>query len=320
MLPHRKEPLIQSVPVSRVASTQRLNQLSPATIGSPGNSVQFSSRPSTPVPYVPSSLNPNPTRLFALAPNSNSSAYDEKFEKLPIVEKLVQFEQSLTTLSSDITSFRDSDDRIQQTVQELIKLNDSIYSDILQVEVHQKLGAKIKTLKEEKGKLDSTAKDALKELIQYRSQLKELPTLPTVSKKSRRSDNNHLVDIKEILKYAMKLSKFTKIPPSAVEFPQQVHPNNYIWPAEDSLRRGMLAISSLRGEELIQTELKDTEEKPEEEIKSPEAISQEQVAPVERAPAQHSEPRHSQSAPSYDQPTAPQTLDLDLFDEDDLSD
>ena len=35
----------------------------------------------------------------------------------------------------------------------------------------------------------------------------------------------------------------------------QIHPNNFIWPAEDSLRRGMLALSSLKPEELIKQEL-----------------------------------------------------------------
>ena len=53
----------------------------------------------------------------------------------------------------------------------------------------------------------------------------------------------------------MKLAKFSKAPATVVS--QMIHPNNYIWPAEDALRRGMLAVASLKPDELIQSELGD---------------------------------------------------------------
>lgn len=327
MLPHRKsDQAFLSVPVSRVASSQRLNQLSSPQASGIGSPNAYSSIPTTPVPYVSSSLNPtrNQPVISGGASTSNNSKNPfqtaeeaKRFEKLPIVEKLGSFERALTLLSQDITSYRENDDRIQSTVKELIDLNDSIYSDILQLEVHQQLGGQIKVLEEEKKRLDTTSRDTLKQLIEYRNELKKLPLLPTKKRlKSAAGDSKdaQLVDIKEILKYAMKLSKFTKIPPSAVDLPQQAHPNNYIWPAEDALRRGMLAISSLRPDELILAELGE-EEKPSTETAS-------ELTAMEDVEGSHTKSAHSphQQRPSHSAPVAkeePKDLDVDLFDPDD---
>lgn len=220
MLPHKKDAAMMLVPVSRVASSQRLSPLA----GTPA--------PST--PYVPSSLNP------AHAPTPTTLALDG----LRVFSQVRQFEEELALLSRDVSSFRD-DDGIQQTVLRLIELNDAIFAEILQLAVHQQLGDRIGALECDKRQLDAAARGALVKLIGYRAQLRRLPRAA--------AHPLPLVDVKEILKYAMKLSKFTRVPPSAVD--QQVHPNNYIWPAEDALRRGMLAVSSLREDELIADEL-----------------------------------------------------------------
>lgn len=220
MLPQKKDAAMMLVPVSRVASSQRLSPLA----GTPA--------PST--PYVPSSLNP------AHAPTPTTLALDG----LRVFSQVRQFEEELALLSRDVSSFRD-DDGIQQTVLRLIELNDAIFAEILQLAVHQELGDRIGALERDKRQLDAAARGALVQLIGYRAQLRGLPRAA--------AHPLPLVDVKEILKYAMKLSKFTRVPPSAVD--QQVHPNNYIWPAEDALRRGMLAVSSLRGDELIADEL-----------------------------------------------------------------
>ncbi|CAH2355376.1 mediator of RNA polymerase II transcription subunit 4 [[Candida] railenensis] len=328
MLPHRKsDQAFLSVPVSRVASSQRLNQLSSPQASGIGSPNAYASIPTTPVPYVSSSL--NPTRNQPVISGSASTSSNNKntfqtaeeakrFEKLPIVEKLGSFERALTLLSQDITSYRENDDRIQSTVKELIDLNDSIYSDISQLDVHQKLGGQIKVLEEEKKRLDTTSRDTLKQLIEYRNELKKLPLLPTNKRSKRAGTDNkdaQLVDIKEILKYAMKLSKFTKIPPSAVDLPQQAHPNNYIWPAEDALRRGMLAISSLRPDELISAELGEEEKASTETTNEPAAMEDvENVhSKAARSPHQHRASHHSAPVAKEE----PKDLDVDLFDPDD---
>ena len=50
--------------------------------------------------------------------------------------------------------------------------------------------------------------------------------------------------------------------------PFQIHPNNYVWPAEDSLRRGMLAQASLQAEEIIRHELGETDKENPNEVKT----------------------------------------------------
>ncbi|CAK7902800.1 mediator of RNA polymerase II transcription subunit 4 [[Candida] anglica] len=310
MLPHRKPTDNQaflSVPVSRVGSSARLNQLSSQGTATPN---AYASIPSTPNAYVSSSLNPtrNPPILSGGTFKTNEEVED--FEKLPIVQDLTQFEKELNLLSSDISSFRD--DRILKSVETLISLNDAIYQGISRVEQHQILGKKIKSLEEERKQLDLASKNTLRKFIQYRAELKKLPSLPTV-KKSSDNDRN-IVDVKEVLKYAMKLSKFTKAPPSTSDVPfQTVHPNNYIWPAEDALRRGMLAVSSLRGEEIIQSELGGTSVEPKEEENMEVDEEETPIVPEVR----HQVHGHQEKRPVEE----PKVLDLDLFDpEDEFSD
>ncbi|KAL7665218.1 Mediator of RNA polymerase II transcription subunit 4 [[Candida] zeylanoides] len=281
MLPQKKDAGLLSVPVSRVASSQRLSPLA----GTPA--------PST--PYVPSSLNP------AHAPTPTTSALDG----LPVFSQVRQFEEELALLSRDVSSFRDDDDRIQQTVRRLIELNDAIFGEISQLAVHQQLGDRIGALERDKRQLDAAARGALVQLIEYRAQLRRLPRAA--------AHPSPLVDVKEILKYAMKLSKFTRVPPSAVG--QQVHPNNYIWPAEDALRRGMLAVSSLRGDELIADELGDAAVTGATPVapaasEAPSATPASPAAPA-ATPASPAAPAAAARAPR----PAP-ALDLDLFDPD----
>ena len=79
---------------------------------------------------------------------------------------------------------------------------------------------------------------------------------------------NRNVDVDDILKYAFKLAKFTKAPATVANMPFQIHPNNYVWPAEDSLRRGMLAQASLQAEEIIRHELGETDKENPNEVKT----------------------------------------------------
>jgi len=257
MIPHKKnDSSFLSVPVSRVGSTQRLNQLAShgITTGSPNS---YNSIPSTPNAYVSSSL--NPTKGISAGPESSSQIIlkedRDAFEKLSIVEKVNEFEQNLTNLSFKVSSFKE--DELALLISNLIELNDVICSEIGELEKHRDLGTSIKSLKDEQAHLDNSSKTILKELISYRNDLKKLPRLPSNKNKSSTfpSPNDSKVDVNEVLKYALKLSKFTKAPPTVTNLPFQIHPNNYVWPAEDALRRGMLALSSIRVDDVINAEL-----------------------------------------------------------------
>lgn len=61
----------------------------------------------------------------------------------------------------------------------------------------------------------------------------------------------------ELLKYAARLAKFTTIPATS---DLNIGPNNYIWPAEDALRKGMLATAVRYRNELIAYKSDDIEE------------------------------------------------------------
>lgn len=294
----KKSDSFLSVPVSRVGSINRLAGLSD---------------PSTPASYVPLSLNPN----------RNSPMVSKPDQDLLITQRVNEFETTLAELSVLISSFKDDD--VTPLVERLISINHDITHEIDVLQTHQRLGKQIAQLQHEKDELDTQAKHILKELISHRQKLKELPRLPA----KKRTDDVTPIDIQETLKYASKLAKFTKAPTSSAGTALQVHPNNYIWPAEDALRRGNLAMATIKGDEIIQAELGEKDE--EKEIGSDktemartetdktdtEKTETEAEPPVQKAPAVEAKARPP--APK-DVPKAPAALDLDLFDPDADSD
>ena len=216
MLPRKKNDGFLSVPVSRVSSTQRLNQL---------NTV---SRPNSPS-YISSLL--NPSRNVPITPTNHDAKNDiPNFENVPIVATLTEFEN-----------------------QQLVQLNDTLKQELESLKTHQELGKRIGQLKQQNLELDTKAKQMLRELISCRAELRKMPRLSL--KGDDKESQNKEIDVKEALKYAMKLAKFTRAPPMVGNAQFQIHPSNFILPAEDSLRRGMLALSSLKPEELIKQEL-----------------------------------------------------------------
>ena len=242
--------MLSEQPVSRKGSLTRLNQLG---------------RPGTPTGtnYVSLSLNPKNG-------SHGNSAASAAFNKLPIVEDVSKFEENLAKLSRKITLFNDTG--IQGFVKELISINDDLRMRTTDLEKHRKLGLETRDLEKQSHTYDQKFNEILKELISCRSELKKLPNAPTTPQanstqtddprfagKFKRGVVEGLIEeppnMEEVLKYALKLSKFTKAPPTMANLQFQIHPNNYVWPAEDALRRGMLALLSLKPEDVIADEL-----------------------------------------------------------------
>ena len=237
MLPRKKNDGFLSVPVSRVSSTQRLNQL---------NTV---SRPNSPS-YISSLL--NPSRNVPITPTNHDAKNDiPNFENVPIVATLTEFENQLDAFTASISSFKG--DQLADSMLQLVQLNDTLKQELESLKTHQELGKRIGQLKQQNLELDTKAKQMLRELISCRAELRKMPRLSL--KGDDKESQNKEIDVKEALKYAMKLAKFTRAPPMVGNAQFQIHPNNFIWPAEDSLRRGMLALSSRKPEELIKQEL-----------------------------------------------------------------
>lgn len=292
MLPHKVDQSFISVPVSRIGLSTRLNQLN--GLNSPSRP---SSRSATPATYVASSLNPTrnvPVSLTDIRLNLSAEEL-ESFLNLPITQSLAQFETTFNELSQSVASFKE--DEIAAIVARLIGISDEISRELQVLKYHQELGDHIGRLEKTNAQLDGESKDILRELISCRALLKALPKLPAKEKTMEPTE----ISVQGLLDYAMKLAKFSKAPPTVMS--QMIHPNNYIWPAEDALRRGMLAMASLKPDELVRAEIGEPE---------PEDVEMEEAQPevVEEAKVEHVQ---RQSAPKVE--PAP-TLDLDLFDPD----
>ncbi|RLV93379.1 Mediator of RNA polymerase II transcription subunit 4 [Spathaspora sp. JA1] len=248
MLPYRKpqpDSQLKSHPISRINSTSRLNQLP----NQPGTTATTASATAA-VPPTSSSLNPSrnlPTTQGNIKSKIRTKEDLDKFENLPIVVKVNEFETLLNGIADDISKFKDVE--IQEKVEQIIQINDILKNKIEDLNKHRDFSYQVDQLTIENKQLETKLKDILRQLITYRNELKGLPRLP----KGVPSSNN--VEVDEILKYAMRLAKFTKAPAIMASMPLQIHPNNYIWPAEDALRRGVLAVSSLQGDEIIKQEL-----------------------------------------------------------------
>ncbi|OBA19010.1 hypothetical protein METBIDRAFT_47509 [Metschnikowia bicuspidata var. bicuspidata NRRL YB-4993] len=244
MFPHKRDQSFISTPVSRVGSSARLNQLSGQTGSRP------SSRPATPGAYVTSSL--NPARNVPVTSNNSrlqlAGLENLQIEQVPVVENLRRFEASFNQLSQLITSFKETG--LVSEVNNLIEIEREISEGLCALEPHHNLGVEIQALTKVNKELDTHSKGILKELISCRSKLQKLPKLPAAQGNAQKLND---VDVQTVLDYAMKLAKFSKAPATVLS--QFIHPNNYIWPAEDALRRGMLAMASIKPEELIQAEI-----------------------------------------------------------------
>lgn len=189
-------------------------------------------------------------------------------------------------------------------MQQLLVLNDTLKEELGSLKVHQDLGERINVLEKENAELDSKAKEMLRELISCRAELQQMPRLPLTGVENKKKSKE--IDVKEALKYAIKLAKFTRAPPMVGNAQLQIHPNNFIWPAEDSLRRGMLALSSLKPDELIKQELGSAEA----------SETEKEVANETSGPADEMMQSFDNNDTKHE--TAP--LNLDLFDPDEDSD
>lgn len=262
----------------------------------------------------PSSLNPVRGGSKVAAP-TKEQIFETKFNSLEIVETINRVESQLSTLGEKISSY-DGDD-LENVICSILEDNDSIFHQIEELSNHQMLGERINTLENEQKNLDDKSKNILRLLTSYRNELRRLPSAPTKKPQTPTTDQ---LDIEELLKYGMKLSKFTKAPPTVNGVPFATHPNNYIWPAEDALRRGNLALTSLHGDTIIKKELGADFKSSSSNQESNKPTSPKQLSklPVEMEEPPKPERRSSRSTRAKKPEPVEDSggLDLDLFDPD----
>lgn len=227
-----------------------------------------------------------------------------------VLTKIDDFETALKELSFKVSTYSTED--LPSAVENLLHINDEILHEIDNLQEQQRLGARIETLSDASQSLRAKTKEILKGLIESRNRLRKLPKL---LRKNEQSTLEYTLDVdvevEELLKYAQKLSKFTKAPNVSISLPFQVHPNNYVWPAEDALRRGMLALSSLKENEILKSELDEDEDLAE--LDSSEDIKKAPASPVLETNDVKQEPSITDEPVKEDQSN---TLDMDLFDPD----
>lgn len=197
---------------------------------------------SKPNPSIPRPV--SSTKLYSRIGTPEIPSIKEiRVANLPISKNLNAFEKSLSSLLTSISKY----DPQESEAEELLSIQKELEHSVGDIITHQQSGLKIDSLEAKSSNVDNNCKQILLGLSECRNQLKSLPNLEEVQQEQKQMQKNKL-SADELLQYAMKLAKFSTAPPTFDS--GSIGPNNFIWPAEDSLRKGMLAIASLKAAEL----------------------------------------------------------------------
>lgn len=194
------------------------------------------------IPRPASSTNTSSLRLGT--PEVTTSVHEKRVAQLPISKNLDEFEATLRSLLVSISRYAPSVSHAEK----LLEIESRLQVSLDNIIAHQRAGLEIDSLQQQSSTLDNNCREILLGLSDCRKTLKKLPSMDTVVAERERMQNTR-IKADELLSYAMKLAKFTTAPPTFES--GAIGPNNFIWPAEDSLRRGVLAIASLNEKTLL---------------------------------------------------------------------
>lgn len=184
------------------------------------------------------------TSLISDAMSSGNNNEDE-LSKVQIYGDLTQYEDKLGALVKSVDNFKPD----VNIVHELIGVDKNLYKNLDSFAEYDRIDSELNRLDKESNELDRKTKEVLETLSECYEMLNALPMLEQVEfEKQTILKQRSKVNSSVLLNYATKLSKFTKIPPTFDK--GTIGPNNFVWPAEDALRRGMLAIASLHSKEM----------------------------------------------------------------------
>lgn len=158
-----------------------------------------------------------------------------------MINPIDRFNNDLNNLISSIQSYHPN----ESLAVDLINDNDQINDIISELHItNDNFKSYNKSMEINNNQLSNSLNKILDTLVDCKRDLDKLP-------KSCIVDNTDDDNTKEILSYALKLSKFSKIPKT---FDGMLLPNNFIWPGDDNLRRGSLAITSIIPDKIINYE------------------------------------------------------------------
>lgn len=158
-----------------------------------------------------------------------------------MINPIDRFNNDLNNLISSIQSYHPN----ESLAVDLINDNDQINDIISELHItNDNFKSYNKSMEINNNQLSNSLNKILDTLVDCKRELDKLPKNCIV-------DNTDDDNTKEILSYALKLSKFSKIPKT---FDGMLLPNNFIWPGDDNLRRGSLAITSIIPDKIINYE------------------------------------------------------------------
>jgi mediator of RNA polymerase II transcription subunit 4 len=243
---------------------------------------------------------------------ANSHAFETKEkDKLKIHSALDRIEKEISRLVDSVRGFEPSEEHARA----IIDAERDLDSAIAELIEHDAAGKRIQQLTNVSNKLDAEIKNVIMGLAECRHELQSLPSYDEESE----TDNGakfKSVNADDLLAYATKITKFTHAPPGYNPQSGMEHAN-LPWPTEDALRKGMLAIAAMDGDDTAAVASDSAKEESSDKVEGlPES------APVES----HRQRRRSSIVsygerpiinPSSEPAAAPQAiLDLDLFDPD----
>lgn len=173
----------------------------------------------------------------------SSSSIDVK--DIKIYNELDDYEASLNKLVKSVDSFKPD----LAAVNELIENDRKVYATLDTFNKYDEISTKINELNKKNEVVNGKKNDILNILNECNELLNKLPMVQEIEfEKKTMLDQREKINSMVLLNYATKLSKFTKIPPTFDK--NSLGPSNFIWPGEDSLRKGMMALASLHEKEL----------------------------------------------------------------------
>lgn len=176
---------------------------------------------------------------------NGSNSLEEKLDRIEVYRNLSEYEDSLARLIDSVDKFRPD----LKYASQLIQTDYNLFNSVEKFTKYDDIDGKLRSLEERSSNIDLQTRDILQTLNECHDSLNALPTLEQVQfEKETILAQREKVNSSTLLDYATKLSKFTKIPPTFDR--GSIGPNNFVWPGDDALRRGMLAMASLNSEKL----------------------------------------------------------------------
>ncbi|KAL3233211.1 Mediator of RNA polymerase II transcription subunit 4 [Nakaseomyces bracarensis] len=211
---------------------------------------------------------------MSLLTEVNNGSIDDDVSRVQLYNDLEGYEKALSKLIESVDKFKPT----VEVGKDLINVDKQLYSTLDSLPQYDRICGRLQELDNDAFKLDESTQKVLELLNECHDDLNSLPFLEQVEfekkiilKQREKIKSNVLLD------YATKLAKFTKIPPTFDR--GSIGPNNFIWPAEDALRKGMLAMASLHVKELThipgQPEEDESEPQPKESVPSNDQQSEE---------------------------------------------